>query len=321
MGPRLHHDVGSLKSAGSRQSVHLAAGPGDTYRRAAQYIRSVLLSPPYDRPPVIAMDGPADDQGVPLVRQRRRLATILSNLTEDEWASLSRCLGWTVKDVAAHIVGVNAFWQASVSAGLGGRPTRLLEGFDPAATPPLMVDGMRSLAPADVLEMLIQTNDGLFDAIADLDEQGWMTIAESPAGHVPIRIVVQHALWDCWVHERDILLPLGLTPSVEPDEVISCLRYAAALSPAFLVSSGDAISGAFGVEATGPAASFWLQVGDSVDVRDGPAPLDAACVRGEAAELVEALSMRMPLPRSAPPEWRQLLGGLATVFDQAGAVT
>ena len=34
-----------------------------------------------------------------------------------------------------------------------------------------------------------------------------------------------------------------------------------------------------------------------------------------AVELVEALSLRAPLPASTPAPWRQLLAGLATTFD------
>ena len=31
-----------------------------------------------------------------------------------------------------------------------------------------------------------------------------------------MRLLASHALWDGWVHERDIALPLGLTPPEEP---------------------------------------------------------------------------------------------------------
>jgi hypothetical protein len=217
--------------------------------------------------------------------------------------------------VVAHVVGVNAFWQGSVLAGLAGTPTRVLADFDPAATPPLMVHPMRSLTPAEVLDQFALSNDAFLATIAELDEPGWSMLAESPAGHVPIRLIAHHALWDCWVHERDIALPLGLTPAVEPDEVLSCLRYAAALSPALAISSGSAFVGVFAVEASDPELCFWLEVGESVTVRDGSPPRDAPCLRGGAVELVEALSLRAPLPNSAPTEWRQLLAGLATAFD------
>lgn len=275
------------------------------------------LAPRYDGPPIVSIEGPVDDQLAPVVRQRRRMETTLAGLSEDDWRTRSRCDGWSVQDVVAHIVGVNAFWEASIAAGLAGKPTRVLAAFDPAATPPLMVEPMRALTPAEVLDQFVSTNDGFLGALADLDDRGWSTLAESPPGHVPIRLLAHHALWDTWVHERDIALPLGFTPPVEADEVLSSLRYAAALSPAFLISAGNSTGGTFAVEARDPEASFRLEVGESVTVRNGSSSSVVPCLRGSAVELVEALSIRAPLADSAPPEWHQLLGGLATVFDSS----
>ena len=41
---------------------------------------------------------------------------------------------------------------------------------------------------------------------------------------------------------------------------------------------------------------------------------ERACLRGDAVELVEVLSIRAQLPDSAPVEWKQMLGGLETAF-------
>jgi uncharacterized protein (TIGR03083 family) len=273
------------------------------------------LAPRYDGPLIISIEGRPDDQHVPLVRQRRRLEATLADLDDDEWGSASRCDGWTVQDVVAHVVGVNAFWHASVLAGVAGTPTRVLTGFDPAATPPLMVQPMRALTPTEVLDQFVSSNNAFLGTIAELDDAAWSTLAETPPGHLPIRLLAQHALWDSWIHERDIALPLGLTSAVELDEVLSCLQYAAALSPALAFSAGTALVGTFSVEANNPELRFDLEVGDTVAVGEGLAAGDAPCLRGDAVELVEALSLRAPLPLSAPDEWRQLLRGLATTFD------
>jgi uncharacterized protein (TIGR03083 family) len=277
----------------------------------------VKIAPRYDEPPLISIDGPWDDQLEPVSRQRRRMESFLAGLTEAEWTRPSRCDGWTVQDVVAHVVGVNAFWRASVAAGLAGTPTRILTGFDPVATPALMVDSMRALTPTEVLDQFAQSNDAFLGPLTGLDEAGWSMPAEAPPGHIPVRLLAQHALWDCWIHERDIALALGSVPAVERDEVLSCLRYAAALSPGFSIMNGDALTGVFAVDAHEPDISFVLEVGESVAVRAGAAPGDAPCLRGNAVELVEALSMRGPLPTTAPAEWRRLLGGLATAFDSA----
>lgn len=212
----------------------------------------MIISPRYDGPVILSIAGSVDDQLVPVVRQRRRLEAMLAGLAADEWAAPSRCDGWCVQDVVAHLVGVNSFWHGSVAAGLAGAPTRFLASFDPAATPPALVARMSALAPAQVLEQFVSSNDSLLGAFSNLDADGWSTMAESPAGHVPIRLLAQHALWDAWVHERDIALPLGQMPAEEPDEVQSCLRYSAAVSPALAIGLGRSRAGRFAVEATRP---------------------------------------------------------------------
>ena len=220
------------------------------------------------------------------------MQAMLADLSDDQWMTVSRCAEWTVRDVVAHLVGVNTFWHASVVAGLAGTPSRILGGgFDPATTRPLMVNQMASLTTAEMLERFVSTNEALIGAVADLTDEGWSTMAESPAGHVPIRLIAQHALWDCWVHERDIAIPLGIPTAAELDELRSCLQYAAAVSPALGIGLGRACSGTFGVEATDPEIRFVLDVGESVWVRDEAPTLSAPCLRGDAVSLIEALSL------------------------------
>jgi uncharacterized protein (TIGR03083 family) len=274
----------------------------------------MLLKPRYDGPPIISIAGEPGDQLVPVTRQRRRFETMLAGFGDDDWSSPTRCESWTVQDVVAHLVGVNAFWHASVRAGLAGTPTRMLAGFDPATTPDLMVAPMRELAPKETLAQFVSSNDAFLGVIAELDESGWATLAESPPGHVPIRLLAAHALWDSWIHERDVALPLGLNPPVEQDEVGSCLRYAAALSAGFAIEAGNALAATFAVEATEPAVCCVLEVGERVILRDDTAPREVPCLRGDAMTLVEALSVRAALPAPAPPEWLGLLEGLATAF-------
>ena len=191
----------------------------------------------------------------------------------------------------------------------------MLGGFDPAASPPLLVDQMSALATAQVLEQFVATNDGFLGAITDLDQATWETIAEAPAGYIAIRVLAQHALWDCWIHERDIVLPLAIDPVLCDDEVRTCLRFAASVSPALGLGLGCEVRGSFAVAATDPDVQFVLDVDDTVALVGGTDHGDRPCLRGDAVQLVEALSLRAPMPASAPAEWTDLLAGLATAFD------
>ena len=252
---------------------------------------------------------------ITIVRQRRRMEERLAALSDAQWKSPSRCAGWCAQDVVAHLIGTNQFWHASVVAGLGGAPTRVLGGFDPAASPEQMVAPMRAVAPADTLEQFAATNQQIFDVLDPLDDAGWSTLAESPPGHVPIRLLAHHALWDAWVHERDIFLPLALAGIEEPDEVISCLRYAAALGPVFAVTADPDRRGALVIDATDPDVRIVVEVDTTVEVHTCPAPTDATWLRGSAVGLVEMLSIRAPLDQQVAEQSRWMLAGLAEVFD------
>jgi uncharacterized protein (TIGR03083 family) len=274
----------------------------------------VQISPRYGTEPIIVIDGPPDDVRAPFLRQSARLRELVAGLTDEQWRTPSRCAGWTVQDVIAHLVGVKDFWRISITAGVKGSPTRFLEGFDPKATPAAMVDGMRSMTPAETLARFVASDTGLCDAVAALDDAGWCATAETPPGDLPVRLLVHHALWDAWVHERDIALPLGLTPEEEADEIVCSLRYAAGLGPAFAVGGDRA--GALVVDVTDPVVRFVVEVGDSVHLHCGATPTGALHLRGDAVVLLEALSVRGQVaPDDVPAEQAWLLDGLASAFS------
>jgi uncharacterized protein (TIGR03083 family) len=277
----------------------------------------VQISPRYGAHPIITLDGAAADQRDTVIGQRRRLEAALRSMTEEEWCSPSRCEGWSVQDVVAHLADTNAFWRASISSALAGAPTRLLEGFDPKATPAALVEAMRGATAAETLARFAKSNQVLCDLLAGLDERGWSTMAEAPPGHLPIRLVAHHALWDAWVHERDILLPLDIRPEEDPNEVAACLRYAAALVASFAVMLHPADAATLVVEATDPALRIVVDIGTVVVVGDDPGAVGSVVLRGDAVDLVEMLSVRKPLDAQVAEEHRSLLSGLAEVFEQA----
>ena len=280
-----------------------------------RYGPAMQVTPRYDGPAVLRFEGPIGDPSVPLLRQRRRLGEVLSTLSEDQWATPSRCDGWTVFDVVAHLAGTNQYWVVSARGALDGKPTRYLVGFDPAATPADMVDAMRHLTPADVLASFLDGVEQLEATVGSLDDEQWSLPAETPPGHIALHGMVRHALWDGWVHERDVLLPLGLTQAEEPDEVRACLEYAAAIGPALLASQGSTRAGVLAVDAVDPKVQLVVEIGESVVVRAGDASPDAARITGPAVDLVEAFTYRAPVPSELAPDDRWLLGSLAAAFD------
>ena len=226
------------------------------------------LTPRYEGPAVLRFDPPPADPAVPLLRQRRRLVATVAGLDGAQWDAPSRCAGWTCRDVVRHLVGANPFWAFSIGAGRTGEPTRLLVGFDPVATPAGMVAGAPETTTDELVAALSDSTEALAAALDGIHGAGWARPAEAPPGHLAISEVTVHALWDAWIHERDICLPLGIDVPEEPDEVDLCLRYAAALGPALLASGGATRTGAFRVTSLSPPVDLVVEIGPSVVVRD-----------------------------------------------------
>ncbi len=276
------------------------------------------LTPRYGDRPVLAVEL-IDDGSHPVMRQRRRLEAALRDLSLEEWQHASRCEGWTVQDVVTHLASTNTFWSVSINAGLAGEPTRFLATFDPVASPAELVARSKGVEVAQTLDDFSTGNDALELALASVDGTGWDVLAEAPPGHLPMRSVVDHALWDSWVHERDILLPLGRRPVVEVDEVRRCLRYSVGLGRAFALVTGDDDTRTMVVEVDDPSDRVVVVAdGDRIRVHGGDAPDDALHARGDAVTIVEHLSRReIGVEPPAGLEW--LTDGLAVVFDQAAS--
>lgn len=274
----------------------------------------MLLTPRYRSTPVLELDGDPAAVALPLIRQRRRLVGVVERLTDEQWAHPSRCDGWSAGDVATHLASTNAFWEASIRSGVSGAPTEMLAAFDPVASPARMVAGS-AMSTDEIVETFATSTESLADLVDRVTDADWEALAEAPPGHVSVSAVAHHALWDSWIHERDILLPLGRTPEEEPDEVIACLRYVAGFTPALALNGGATGSTGFDVSVVDPVAAFHVAVGAEVVVSGGTAGA-AFELTGRAADLVEALSFRCPMDQEIPETLDWVFAGLGTVFDR-----
>ena len=272
------------------------------------------LNPHYGTDPLLILQVDPTAILEPTVRQRQRLAAIVSDFTEAEWTHPSRCEGWSSRDVIVHLDGTNFFWTQSISAGLRGDPTRFLATFDPVTSPAVSVAQSQDLSSADVRDRFVESTATLCALLESLGPGDCSLLAEAPPGHVSITAVVHHALWDAWVHERDILLPLDAEAVVADDEVAACLRWVAALGPTLARSRGVNEHGRLAIHTTDPDADVLIDIGEHIVISDEAGAAELTLV-GPAAELVDALSIRVPLSQTIPAETAWMLGGLATTFD------
>jgi uncharacterized protein (TIGR03083 family) len=273
----------------------------------------VKLTPRYDSEPLVRLEPMANDIAATVTRQRDRLAATLAGLDAAQWATPSRCEGWSVQDVIIHLASTNRFWAYSISQGLMGEPTRFLMGFDPVASPAELVAAAQGTTPAATLAEFVEGNQALADALSSVDD--WSTPAEAPPGHIAIGLVAIHALWDAWVHERDVVIPLGLEPVVDAAELEACLLYAAALGPSFQASNGSTRTGAIALKTANPEVNVVVEAGAVVTIHRGPPPRVAVVLTGDSVEVLEQLSVRAPFAPPGTADDRWLFEGLATAFD------
>src|SRR5580765_4237727 len=158
----------------------------------------------------------------PWLRHRARMTEALRALSDEQWMATTRCTEWNAKDVTAHLITADAFWIGSLTAARAGAPpTTFLEGFNPSKSLEPFVSAMRDTPIAEVHDQFVAATDAFAATVNDFTEDDWRAIGESPFGHLEARFIFAHAFWDAWLHERDIFVPLGLTPPVEPDELFA----------------------------------------------------------------------------------------------------
>ena len=272
------------------------------------------LTPRYGTDPIITLDGSPVEIVGPAIRQRRRLAAILASFDDEQWAHPSRCDGWSSRDVIVHLDSTNSFWITSIASGLRGEPTQFLATFDPVASPAQLVAGSDDISTNELLDRFVASTESLVGLLVSLDDDDLTALAEAPPGHISVSAVAHHALWDSWIHERDILVPLGIALDVEADEVASCLRWVAALGPALAINRGTADTGTLAIAVTEPDLSIVVEIDNRVVVRAGTAGADLR-LTGDAVGLLEALSVRRPLDQPIPAESAWMLRGLTETFD------
>lgn len=216
-------------------------------------------------------------------RHRRRFADAVASLHDEALAWPTRCTQWSVADVLRHGCDVDE-WSRAVAAG---DPVPYLDpSFDAITTPHELVVVRRSVPDAQVRDRFVESS---YRAASELDASGsdrWGAPGASPIqslfdrfgvsiGPVPWWLGTLHHFLDSYVHERDVLIPLGAEPPQIADETVPVLAY---------------ILGVSGVAAFGPIDV--TVAGIHVVCDDGPVVSTPVELRAEVAPVIDALTGR-----------------------------
>src|SRR4051794_23959883 len=122
---------------------------------------------------------------------------LLLSLSDEEWQRPTRCNGWRVADVAAHVVGQLTDVVTGNLDGLGGPEATARE-----------VEERRGRTPAELAEELAQSGKLGADLAATFDDAAWN--GPIPTGGPGTLGTGIEALWaDAYIHADDIRNAIG----------------------------------------------------------------------------------------------------------------
>ncbi|MFC7546733.1 maleylpyruvate isomerase family mycothiol-dependent enzyme [Plantactinospora sp. GCM10030261] len=132
-------------------------------------------------------------------QERAELADLLRSLDPPQWSTESLCVGWSVRDVAVHVVS-----------------------YDELPPPALVACFLRGrLRLPRINDIVLRTYDGLdTDRVVDLVARNLR-----PRG-VTSMLGGGIALTDCTIHQQDIRRALGRPRSIPADRLLPALRFA-----------------------------------------------------------------------------------------------
>lgn len=245
-----------------------------------------------------------------LGKQRQRFVAVLRGFGPDDWTAPTRCADWSAHDVVRHLCDGNTKLTA---AGPDDRTLDLTAGFDPRTTPRRWPTISTGESPGTTLSRFLATTDELLALARDRLAHSQRFNVRLPYGPVDWTILVLHAFWDSWLHERDVLLAQGREHPTDGDATVYATAYGLFIATAVASMFGDQVQekltlggdggGVFDLDSRGTVTLTVIRVTTA-----GP----------PAAEVADALAGRAPISAALgdlPASSRAALSRMADFFN------
>jgi uncharacterized protein (TIGR03083 family) len=226
--------------------------------------------------------------------QRNRFVTLLESLPPSSWDARSRCSEWSVHQVAMHVRDVARIHVARL--GREPYPFEKFGKFDPRSSPSQWLSASAGESPSETLRDLaglVEREESVLHSFArSADDRPRQGPLRRPL-HWSVSSL--HIMWDAWMHEQDIILPLGRDEVRSGDEemrLVSMYSLLAAAAPAAL--SGDYLETCLGLGGAPDEAYRITHHDDDVRVVTGGEPE----LRGPAHTVIDSLTGRGPEPQA-----------------------
>lgn len=131
------------------------------------------------------------------------MRTLSAELDEDAWRAPTDCPGWSVADVMAHIIGIEAMTLGEDAPDID-LPDYDHVGSDIGKMNEVWVESTRSMSKDELLARFDDVTSRRLAWLRSLDEEGFGADAWTPAGPGTVRDQIPFRIFDSWVHEQDI---------------------------------------------------------------------------------------------------------------------
>jgi uncharacterized protein (TIGR03083 family) len=168
--------------------------------------------------------------------QRQRFAAVLRRFGPDDWAAPTRCADWSAHDVIRHLCDCNA-----IAAGTDAHALEVTAGFDPRITPRGWPALSADESPSASFSRFLATTAELLALLRDRLAHGLRFDVCLPYGPMDWTILVLHAFWDSWLHERDVLLARGREHPTDGDATSYAAAYGVFIAGAVAAMFGEQV--------------------------------------------------------------------------------
>jgi uncharacterized protein (TIGR03084 family) len=222
---------------------------------------------------------------IALASQHAELAEIVDGCTNDDWERPTRCEGWDIASVLAHLALTDEFATASARGELdrygdgllGSREHQTVSVDDAAAA---QVDAERGAGGDAIRQRWHDASEAMRVAFHAGDPHQRVTWV---AGKLSLQTLATTRLSECWIHTGDIAYALGI--ALPPTDR---LRYIARLAwrtlPYAFERADMTMNGPVALELIGPNGEQWCFDPDR------PA---LTTIRGSAAEFCDVAARRV----------------------------
>lgn len=150
-----------------------------------------------------------------VIESHEAFGKLVAGLTDEDWAAPTRCEGWAVADVAAHVIG-------TMSDIVNGRVDDLGQ---PGVTERQAAE-RRGRTPGELADELFGAQSAAQALLDAFDEEAWQS--PSPGGFEGNLIQGVEALWyDAIVHADDIRAAIGRPSERDTKDLRACVHHVA----------------------------------------------------------------------------------------------